>query len=324
MAIAGVFGEFDLAGILQMLQGQRASGRLLLNHEGRQGELALAHGRISDARCDAAGINTMCLRYLAAKGLDVQPAWSRQGAKAGAGLLDKAREAKVLREDEAQALHRQLLLDLGTQLFEWEKAEFRFVPEEVPDDGISVGIDELTLEAMRRCDELPIFVKSLPLTAVLDRKVALERFPVQDGDVPLHHPARHVLELVDGVSSVEELLPRTWLSPFRFREALHHLRLRDWIEEADQASVHDALEEEEEGQGGLWRAAAILAGVAVTSLVLALAMRERPVAAFLGAGNPGAQVRLDVRARPAASWQRAGAGKPPVTAVVPDSYTNGP
>ena len=324
MAIAGVLGEFDLAGILQMLQGQRAGGRLLLNHEGKQGVLTLAHGRISDARCDDAGVNTMCLRYLAAKGLDVQPAWSRQGVKAGAGLLVKAREAKVLREDEAQMLHRQLLLDLGTQLFEWEKAEFRFIPGEGPAAEISIGVDELTLEAMRRSDELPIFVKEIPASAVLDRKVDLERFPVKEDDVPLHHPARHVLELVDGVSSVEELLPRSWLSPFRFREALHHLRLRDWIEEADQVSVHDAQEDEEEGQGGLWRAAAILAGVAVTSLALALAMRERPVVAFLGAGNPAAQVRLEVRARPAASWQRAGVGKPPVTAVVPDSYTNGP
>jgi len=324
MAIAGVFGEFDLAGILQMLQGQRAGGRLLLNHAGQQGELALALGRIVDARCGDVGINAMCLRYLAAKGLDVQPAWSRQAAKAGAGLVVRAREAKVLREDEAQVLHRQLLLDLGTQLFEWERAEFRFVPEEAQPAEVSIGVDELTLEAMRRSDELPILVKEIPASAVLDRKVDLERFPVKEGDVPLHHPARHVLELVDGVSSVEELLPRSWLSPFRFREALHHLRLRDWIEEADHASVHDPEEEEEEGQGGLWRAAAILAGVAVTSLAVALAMRERPVVAFLGAGNPAAQVRLEVRSRPAASWQRAGVGKPPVTAVVPDSYTNGP
>jgi hypothetical protein len=324
MAIAGVFGEFDLAGILQMLQGQRASGRLVLNHAGVQGELALSNGQVFDAQCGNVGINGMCFRYLTAKGAEIKPSWIRQASRSGAGLIAMAKETKALQADEALALHRMLLLDLATQLFDWEKAEFRFVPEIPQVFAVAVGIDELTLEAMRRADEFPIFRHDLAGATVLDRKVDLERFPVKEGDVPLHHPARHVLEMVDGVSTVEDFLLRTWLSPFRLWEALHHLRLRDWIEEVDHASVHESVEEVGSGRSSLWRAAALFAGVSITSLVVALAMRERPIAAFLGSGNPLAKARLEVRARPHNTWQRVLTGRPPASAVLPDSYTSGP
>lgn len=320
MAIAGTFGEFDLAGVLQMLQGQRASGRLLLNDGGAQAELVLAKGMLFDCLCEGIGINTLVLRYLTFKGCEVPPAWNRHGARSGAGLVARAVEAGLLQQDEATQLHRMLLVDLSTQLFLWDRAQFRFLPEEIQALGVAVGVDELTLEAMRRADDLPRFQAEYPDDTVLERKVDLERFPRKEGEPMLHHPARHVLELLDGVSTIAELAGRSWLCMFRLREALHLLGNRDWIEAADSDSVHEAIEEQEASGKGLWRVGALLGLGAIVWLALAVAMRGPSLPAFLGTGDPSARVRLELRERGARTWDRAQEGRAPVGMAMPDSY----
>jgi hypothetical protein len=159
---------------------------------------------------------------------------------------------------------------------------------------------------------------------VLERKVDLERFAVREGDVPLHHPARHVLELVDGVSTLGELVERTWLAPFRLWEVMHHLRMRDWVEEVDPASVHEATEEGEELKDPFWRPAVLFVAVALASLAFSVGMRDSSMLSLLGFGDPIAKVRLEVRSRPGRLWERALVGKPPVDANLPASYGSGP
>ncbi len=324
MAIAGTFGEFDLAGVLQMLQGQRASGRLLLNDGGAQAELVLAKGMVYDCLCEGIGINTLLLRYLHYKRGEVPSAWSRFASRSGAALVTRAREASLLGEEEASQLHRMLLLDLATQLFLWDKSQFRFLPEVLAANGVAVGIDELTLEAMRRADDLPRFQEEYPDDTVLERKVDLERFPRKEGEAMLHHPARHVLELLDGVSTIAEHARRTWLGTFRLREALHLLGSRDWIEAADADSVHEAIEEQESSGNGLWKIGALLSLGAVLWLVAALAMRGPDLPKLLGTGDPSAKVRLELRERGARTWGRAMEGRAPVGMAMPDSYTDSP
>lgn len=320
MAIAGTFGEFDLAGVLQMLQQQRSSGRLRMTSGDRYGELKLMGGLVVGAKVGALGLKGVVCRYLEAKGCDTS-GWV--GSASRRGLQELVREARrrgALQEDEVPGLLRLALLDLGTQFFAWERASFRFDPEPESSSMVSVGIDELTLEAMRRQDEMEGYAQEFAAESVFERCVDLARFPLKDGELLLHHPARHVLQLLDGLATIGELEERTWLSPFRLREALHLLKARDWIEEIDVGSVHEDELVIERSWPGAVRTLVPLVSGALAALLAVQAMGHRPWLRLMGRSDVRTGIRLEIRERPARLMARVLRGEAPANVHAPESY----
>jgi len=320
MAIAGTFGEFDLAGVLQMLQQQRGSGRLRMTWNDQYGELKLVNGQVAGAKVGTLNLKGVVCRYLEAKGCDTS-GWASSASRRGLQeLVRESRRRGALLEEEIPGLLRMALLDLGTRFFEWERASFRFDPEPESPMVVAVGIDEITLEAMRRQDEMAGFAQEFVPEMVFERCVDMGRFPNKEGDLLLHHPARHVLQLLDGLASLAELEERTWLSPFRLREALHLLKVRDWIEEIDVGSVH----EDEVGVQQSWpeavRALVPLLSGALVALLIVQAMGQSPWLRFMGRSDVRTGIRLEIRERPARLMERATRGEAPANVHAPESY----
>lgn len=320
MAITGRLGDFDLAGVLQMLQQQGNSGRLQLEYQEQLGWLRISRGSVTQARMGELDISGILLRYLQAKGLDTTT-WAHADARRGLEVLrEEALRRDALETDECDRVIRQGLIDLGCRLFAWEKAQFRFTPGEEPTGSVQLGIDELTLEAMQRQDESPALEAEFPAHQVLARAVEIDSLHFPSEDVPDLSPDRHVFMLLDGILTVEELEGRTWLSPIRLRQSLQRLQQHDWIEEVEAASTHDALEERSLQSSALLQASICVVLTAAILLATVLFLGDRPLLGLVDIRSANWKSRLDRRQEPKRLLERVRNSQTPASAVAPESY----
>jgi len=320
MAITGRLGDFDLAGVLQMLQQQGNSGHLQLEFQEQLGWLRISRGSVTQARVGELDISGILLRYLQAKGLDTTT-WAHADARRGLEVLrEEALRRGSLKEDECDRVIRQGLIDLGCRLFAWEKAQFRFTPGEEPTGSVQLGIDELTLEAMQRQDESPALEAEFPARQVLARTMEIDVLHFPPGDVPDLAPDRHVFMLLDGILTVEELEERTWLSPIRLRQSLQRLQQRDWIEEVEAASTHDAMQERDIQSSVLLQAGVCVTLAAAILLAAVLLLGDRPLLGLVDICSANWKSRLDRRQEPKRLLERVRSSQTPATAVAPESY----
>jgi hypothetical protein len=238
MAFKGALREFDVASIFQFVRGQQQSGRLDLKSDGKIGWILFSHGEIVLAGDTENSLHRIVIQYLIAKGdcdSDTITQLLEKSRKDLLRLLSECQSRKLLQHEELTELLQQGLVDICCNLFTWQSGTYEFRDAESTVEMIFPGLvldaEFVMMEAMRRLDEWKEYRSRIPLDTIFKpNENSLKGKKIQhEGHNPLRHPAVHLLMLMDGEHSVEDLLKKSFLLEFRLYEVLDRLLQREVI-----------------------------------------------------------------------------------------------
>lgn len=225
MAIKGSLSEASLADVVQLLSLGMKNGCLSVADRSRLGQIFFDRGRISFARIvnRRDRIGDMLVRAGALTHDQLEEALRGQERTPERRLGELLIEAGTIAQDALDRCIRQQIEEAVYHLFTWTRGTFFFEAGERPEDGettVSISPDSLLLEAARRVDEWSLIEKKLPS---LDVMLVLEQERLEAAAVDLSEEQRRLIPLIDGETTVDELVDRTGLSEFETGKALFGL-----------------------------------------------------------------------------------------------------
>ncbi len=227
MALEGTFRDFHIADVMQLIGLQRKTGTLLLEGEEDSLTLLFQDGAIVAAQSARAPWEQRLARTLVRRGLltsshydQVLAAQRETGHALGPLLVERglvpAKEWEALQTIEIEeALYRP---------FRWRTGRYRFISQaavEIAGGRVGpIGAEALLMEGLRRADEWPLIVEQVPGAGAVFRLATragkLRPSQISEAEVKM-------LSLVDGKSTVQELVEASGLREFEAWQGLANL-----------------------------------------------------------------------------------------------------
>ncbi len=235
LAFGGYLEHLPIDQLLQLAASVAQPARLRIEQDEQAIEIYFRSGQVVFARQDNMPEGFMLGRVLAASGFVSQHDLDRS-LGLGPDLDGRRLEGRIGQRLVAGGLleQRQLLDGLKRQVEEpvfeavrWSHGRFSVfakeaLPSEADEAGLSLPVQHLLFEGMRRLDELRRIKREVGELAVLGRE------PSTSADVlaSLRPDERMLLEHVDGRRTVEDLVRSVRCPPFDVYRALQQLRGR--------------------------------------------------------------------------------------------------
>lgn len=225
--------DADLSGVslvqvLQMLAIQQSSGILRTDKPGAASEITLSDGGVDLAVCPPCADTDLLAQALASRGaLELDVARRRMGSldrrkPLVAQVVDKGWiDASELRRAVAESSRRALFETLT-----WREGRmtFRVRPPSsslATDIGLSLSVDRLLMEGARRMEEWHVLEKRLPdpgaVYVLADARLS------DDLRETLTPHERAILDLLDGRTTLDELLDKAEIPSYDVQSLLHRL-----------------------------------------------------------------------------------------------------
>jgi len=323
VALEGTLRDFSLADIFQLIGLQRKTGVLTLNGSDDTVTVSFLDGKVVGADSVAKKLddrlgNLLLRSNLVSQGqLDAAlRAQMETLERLGHALL---RQGALTREELKRALEQQIL-QIIFRTFRWQDGEYHFSQESGIDydaEFVSpISAESILMEGARMLDEWPIIEKRIshwglvfvPTPAARRVEVAsqseidaLDEFefdldvdavPTPEasaGKLLVSYAEQEVLQLVDGLRSVEDIIRRSFFGEFETCKALYTLAIRGIIREATREELIEAAQARTEPTAALpvprWRLpwlAFLLLPMLLGSLLLA---PRNPLNVWLGPGE---------------------------------------
>lgn len=275
MALEGTLKDFSLADIFQLIGLQRKTGVLSLRSPDDVVTISFVDGKVvaadslNDRLEDRLGqilIKTGAIssEELAASLKEQMETLERLGRV----LL---RRGALERDSLRDALQRQTL-QIIFRVFRWQDGDYNFSQEVSvdydPDLVIPITAESILMEGARMLDEWPIIERRIPHRGMLfvpapgaahvdvveteddedlidlDTDLRSPEPSAQPSRVRVNPTEHAVLQLVDGFSSVEEIIKNSSLGEFETSKALYTLLSRGLIREANRLELVRAIRRE--------------------------------------------------------------------------------
>ena len=309
MALEGTIRDFGLADILQLIGIQRKTGVLTLDNRGETVTVKFLDGQVVGAETGQRNLEDLLGSVLVRTGritegqlqeaLRIQ---KRTLQRLGYIIVNQRYVSEV---DLVEALRIQVT-QIVYRLFRWRDGKYQFSPMdhlEYDSDHLEpLSAETILMEGARMIDEWPIIerrVKSASMVLRKTREGADRAVPVlspagedidlgflDGGDAPrapkdgLTTEERDVLHMVDGASTVQDLVDSSPLGEFDVYRSLYELMSKGLIEEFHVSPVAVVAPAAETGRR--------FAGAVAVAAVWALAL----VGAASLPGNPATPWRL--------------------------------
>jgi len=292
MALEGTLRDFSLADIFQLIGLQRKTGVLTLNGSDDTVSVSFLDGKVVGAESALKKLEDR-LGHLLLRSNLVSQGQLDAALRAQMETLERLghallRQGSLTREELSRALEQQIL-QIIFRTFRWQDGEYHFSQETSIDydaDFVSpVSAESILMEGARMLDEWPIIEKRIPhwglvfvaTPAAREVEVAsqseldsLEEFEfdldeASDGQALAEHSGKllvsyaeqEVLQLVDGVRTVEDIVRRSFFGEFETCKALYTLAIRGIIREATREELIEAAQSRTESTGAIpaqrWR-----------------------------------------------------------------------
>jgi hypothetical protein len=230
MALSGSLREFALWEIVQLLSGQKKTGRLHLERGGERYSLYFLDGRIAGAREPGLAPNDPLMKFLRrVRWLSDEQLRGIESlnAESGRDLVDLLLNGRYVDAEELLALYERMVLDLLFRMLRWEDGEYSFTAVVPPECAlpISLSTDSLLMEAARRVDEYRRQMSELP-----DAHVILGLRELPDPDAALSDSEKELFGLVDGRRTLAEVVAQAPVTDYEAMEGIGHLLENRWIE----------------------------------------------------------------------------------------------
>ncbi len=256
MALKGTLKDFSLADIFQLISIQKKTGVLSLIKDDEEVEVYFQDGMIVGAESKRGKADYLLGKLLVRIGaitedelevaLEVQKNTMK---RLGQILIEKN---YISQEDLKEALKKRVL-EIVYGLFRWRRGSYHFKPLSNIDydreNFEPLSTESVLLEGLRMIDEWPVIERKLNKSDVVFRKTGkkpsekdekgeaenVDAFLVEDEFLEqkksgLPYEMDYVLGLVDGMSSLKEILQKSKLIEFYTYRAMYDLLEQGYIE----------------------------------------------------------------------------------------------
>jgi len=224
MSIQGNLETFYLSSLLQMLSGERKTGRLKIRSRDNEVQIILHEGDIVFAtekqKNNRIGLLLLNNGLIDEQALDTCLAESRKRQQGIGKTL--VQEGHLTLKQLNGFLLEQAKNSLYN-VFLWESGEFSYDDQQINLKGMAgqkMGTMNILLEASRRIDELGVLQKQIPDPQAVVKRVQNAGSPVDSGLQPME---QRILALVDGRATVRQILDSTGCDDFTGYKALNSL-----------------------------------------------------------------------------------------------------
>ncbi len=224
MSIQGNLETFYLSSLLQMLSGERKTGRLKIRSRDNEVQIILHEGDIVFAtekqKNNRIGLLLLNNGLIDKQALDTCLAESRKRQQGIGKTL--VQEGHLTLKQLNGFLLEQAKNSLYN-VFLWESGEFSYDDQQINLKGMAgqkMGTMNILLEASRRIDELGVLQKQIPDPQAVVKRVQNAGSPVDSGLQPME---QRILALVDGRATVRQILDSTGCDDFTGYKALNSL-----------------------------------------------------------------------------------------------------
>ena len=266
MALEGTIRDFGLADILQLIGIQRKTGHLTLDNGLDTVTVKFVNGAVVGADTRQRNIEDLLGSVLVRTGR-ITEAQLQEALRVQKSTLQRlgyvlVKQRFVSEEDLEEALRIQVTQILY-RLFRWRDGKYQFVPkdhvEHESEHFQPISAETILMEGARMIDEWPIIerrIKSpgmvfrkteaggaldVPVTSLLETDIdfGFQDTPAAErggGEIRISAEERDLLHMVDGRSTVQDIIDASPLGEFDVYRLLHDLASRNLIEES-RASV---------------------------------------------------------------------------------------
>ncbi len=269
MALEGTLRDFSLADIFQLIGLQRKTGVLTLRSTEDVVTIAFLEGRVVAADSlhkrleDRLGQVLLRTGVISQEQLDAALREQMETLERLGRIMLK--NGLVTRDEMRRAVEKQIL-QVVFRVFRWKDGDYHFSQETSIDYDaelvVPISAESILMEGARMLDEWPIIEKRIshrgalyvPTAAARNVEVAsaeeleeLESFefeaepPPPSGKLRITPVERDVLALLDGLSTVDDLLRKSPHGEFETCKALYTLLSRSLIREATREEFTRAL-----------------------------------------------------------------------------------
>ncbi len=299
MALQGTIRDFGLADILQLLGIQRTTGILTLEGEDDTVTVKFLEGQVVGADTRLRNLEDLLGSVLVRTGR-ITEAQLQEALRIQRSTLQRLGyilvKSKFISEEDLRDALRIQVTQIVYRLFRWRDGRYHFDRmdrvEYDTEHFTPLSAETILMEGARMIDEWPIIERRIKSSAMVFRKTAAGAeldvpvaslvdadidfgfdLPASSGEpsaaeeIRLSQEERGVLHMVDGRSTVQDLVDRTPLSEFDVYHALYELLNRNLIEEVRVAAGTGGTAATER-QGGLsvLASCALVAAAAVFGL----------------------------------------------------------
>ncbi|PYT09384.1 MAG: hypothetical protein DMF49_02520 [Acidobacteria bacterium] len=260
MALQGTLKDFGLTDIFQLIGIQRKTGVLTLRRQEEAVSVSFLNGQVVYAETVHRGLEERIGSLLVKTG-KLTPARLQEALKIQASTLQRLGtillDQKMITQADLKEVLQVQMTQIIYNLFRWKDGEYHFSQEESVDHDPQVftalSADTVLMEGARTMDEWPIIERRIPSfdivfarardtvphiprggSSVYDTDVEFG-FGGQDGSLPrgvsLAPEEEAVFRLVDGRSTVQDVIDRSKLGDFETCRILYDLLNRNLLEE---------------------------------------------------------------------------------------------
>jgi len=277
MALEGTLRDFSLADIFQLIGLQRKTGVLTLRSAEDVVSISFLEGRVVGADSLNKRLEDRLGQVLLKTGAITQDDLEK-ALKVQMETLERLghiliRHEVISREGLRHAIEQQIL-QIIYRVFRWQDGDYHFSQETSIDYDhelvTPLGAESILMEGARMLDEWPIIEKRIPHRGIVfvpapaartvevaaDEELGeLNDFEFDFDETPAPPPAagrvrvsaleREILDLLDGRSSVDDVIKKSPASEFETCKALYTLLSRSLIREASRDELARARSEVE-------------------------------------------------------------------------------
>ncbi len=243
MALEGTLKDFSLADILQLIGIQKKTGVLVLRDNEEVVRVSFQNGMIVGSEHETEQLETRLGNVLVKKGVMTQEQLDKALELQSESLQRLGQvliENNIISTGDLRDALRNQVLQTVYGLFRWKNGHYHFAPQGMVDydsDNLEpVSTESILMEGLRMLDEWPLIERAIPNGGVVLRKTDKaktvrdtlsssfdESLFDDDGSVKLPHEQEYVLQLIDGVSSVDDVADRSKLLEFESYRAMYDL-----------------------------------------------------------------------------------------------------
>jgi len=315
VALEGTIRDFGLADILQMIGIQRKTGVLMLEGGGERVTVRFLEGQVVGAETRDRDLEDLLGQVLVRTGR-ITDAQLQEALRIQKSSLQRlgyilVRQGFLSDDDLVDALRIQVS-QIVYRLFRWRDGRYQFDPmdrmEYDAEHFQPLAVETILMEGARMTDEWPMIERRIKSATMVFAKtaagVALDRPvasfvdpdldlallpddaapPDETGEIRLTTEERDVLHMVDGESTVQEMVDASPLGEFDVHRILFDLLSRHLVHEVRPATVIAGAADAETRRR--WASATLQAGVFLLAALSVLTLRVNPYTPWrLAAGS---------------------------------------
>ncbi|NLG16123.1 MAG: DUF4388 domain-containing protein [Fibrobacter sp.] len=283
MVLSGTLREFILADVFQLLTQQKITGKLLLANGRSEGFVIFQNGLVVAAQKDDEKLISKLFNYLVTIKKQ-KPSRMRELFTSFegnmCGLTTEIINRNYISKQDLNIFSESLTIDIACSLFLWSSGTYRFNSMPAVDAfipaGISVPVENIVMEAMRRSDEWKRMLQSISEQSIFVRSQKDAGDSSREID-PITDPDGYILTRIDGTSPVKDFVSGLCLSEYKIYESIYNLleaksitTLSDRISQSVQAALHK--KERERTSSSFSVIYSILAAIGIILIIMFMAL----------------------------------------------------